>query len=63
MNAHAHTEPVIETEQGKKPFRHPNPDNALEGVSFHEPRQPRSTVQPYVFDNRTFESFIGGAGI
>jgi hypothetical protein len=63
MNAPAHCEVAIETDQGQQHFRHLNPDTALERASFYEPMQPLNTVRPYVYDGRTFETFIGGAGI
>jgi hypothetical protein len=63
MNAPAHTEVVIGTDRGQKHFRQPNPDTVPERASFNDPMQPRGTVRPYVYDSRTFETFIGGARI
>jgi hypothetical protein len=63
MNAPAHCEVAIETDQDRKHFRHLNPDTVAERAPFPEPIQPPSTVQPDIIDVRTFETFIGGAGI
>jgi hypothetical protein len=63
MNTSAHFEVARETDQVKNPFRLLTPDTALEGASFHEPGQPPNTVRPYVLEDDSLETFIGGEGI
>ena len=63
MNALTHLEAPMVPDQGKKHFRKLNPDTVPEGASFNEPMQPPSALRPHVPDGRTFETFIGGAGI
>ena len=63
MNASPIREVTIETNPGKEHVRHRNPDSVPEGASFNEQMQSLNTVRSYVLDHRTFETFIGGAGI
>jgi hypothetical protein len=63
MSAPTHTEVAIETEPIKECSCNRNPGTVGEWASFSEPGQRPSTVGRYVLDDRTFETFIDGAGI
>jgi hypothetical protein len=63
MNVPTISEIAIKTGQGTKHLRNRNPDIVPEGTSLNEPMQRPGTVQPYAFDDRTFETFADGGGI
>jgi hypothetical protein len=63
MNTHTQFEVALETNPGKEHVRHRNPDSVPKGASVNERMQPLNTVRSCVPDHRTFETFIGGAGI
>jgi hypothetical protein len=63
MNARTHSEVAIETAQGKEHLPNLIPDSPSEGASFGELMPAPNAIRTYVPDDRTFETFFGGAGI
>jgi hypothetical protein len=63
MNAPMHFEAADERNQGKKHFRNRDLNTVSERTSFNKSKQPPSKTRPNVHDDRTFETFIDGAGI
>lgn len=53
---------ALATDEGSGYFYHLNFGTALEGTPFSQPLTPPNTARPEVH-NKTFEGFIGGAGI